>query len=103
MIELTLTKKLAKKIRAALNGPSVTDAALARVVEYLDHELALGTHVVRAPWRKVVGKTEVGMRVAEKLECGHSYVLKQSTNYIHEAHAKKRRCTVCADLTTARG
>jgi hypothetical protein len=100
MIELRLTITQARKVRAALDGPSVTDPAVAVIFERLDHELK-EIDEARAPWRKVVNYvppiTGSGRPGYEVLECGHHRSLKYGRGNAGwvEPRAQIRRCEKC--------
>jgi hypothetical protein len=98
MIELNLRVKEARKVLQTLGG-ICTDMDLAEVYRRL-HEAIESHDAAKAqlpPWRKVVGKDRSAVYLYERLECGHTYQLRQGKRYV-EDWAEKRRCRACAGL-----
>jgi len=70
-----------------------TEPRLEWFAKNLEEELAFEPIV--APWRRVVGRGRHNThRPYDQLECGHTYTLRYTKNWM-EDHGTKRRCLTC--------
>lgn len=106
MIEMTLTLQQARKLLRAVNGDreinSTVDRDLADIHTYLAKWIGIADaqRAKLPPWRKVVRQRTDGLYSYDELECGHRYMLRQSSRAgcgWMENHAKKRRCKQCGE------
>lgn len=94
-MNIPLTVPQARRLVALIKAKSESNPSLMPVLDRLEWELHehQKEQDAKGPWRNVTA-THGSFRAKETLECGHTYILRRSKNWV-EDHAKRRRCARC--------